>query len=140
MRDKIVSAQRFCSLFIPYTKKDAKILIYLQKRSKDAKRLPNFFGFWGGGLEKKETPKQALIREVKEELDYKPDNLHYFGEYSFARSKKFVFCSQVKDDFEKQIKILEGDYGKFFNKKQALTAKKIIEEDKVILRDLFKKL
>ncbi|NQU82444.1 MAG: NUDIX domain-containing protein [Parcubacteria group bacterium] len=140
MQEKTVPAQRFCSLFIPYLKKDDKVLIFLQKRSKDAKRIPGFFGFWGGGFEGDENPEQALIREVKEELDYVPVDLHYFREYNFSRSKKFVFCSQVDGSFEKQIKILEGDYGKFFNKSEALNEKKIIEEDKIILKDLFDKL
>ena len=31
-------------------------------------RLPNYFGFWGGGTENNETPEEALLREIKEEL------------------------------------------------------------------------
>ncbi|MDO8590268.1 MAG: NUDIX domain-containing protein [bacterium] len=49
--------------------KDKEIL--LQHRDEDAKRLPNYWGFFGGGIEKGETPEAALEREIFEELEYK---------------------------------------------------------------------
>ena len=45
--------------------------ILLQHRSKDAKRLPDHWAFFGGGLEQGETPEQAMARESIEELEYR---------------------------------------------------------------------
>ncbi|MDD4989844.1 MAG: NUDIX hydrolase [Candidatus Pacebacteria bacterium] len=140
------SPQRRCSIFVPYKKQENNIVVYLQKRSADTKRLPDYFGFWGGGIQKNETPEQGLLREVKEEMDYTPSDYHFFGKYIFPRrekngySEKFVFILEVKDSFENEIKILEGEYGKYFNEKEAEKEPKLIEDDKIILRDIFKTL
>ena len=44
--------------------------ILLQHRTNDATRLPNFWAFFGGGIEEGESPKEALEREMREELSY----------------------------------------------------------------------
>ncbi len=49
---------------------NAKGEILLQHRSKDAKRRPNYWGFFGGGVENGETHGEALAREIQEELEY----------------------------------------------------------------------
>jgi phosphoglycolate phosphatase len=51
---------------------DKKIL--LQHRSKDAERLPNYWGFFGGGINDNETPEEAVKREAVEELNYQLEN------------------------------------------------------------------
>ena len=45
--------------------------ILLQHRTKEAARLPDYWAFFGGGIEGAETPEQALTRELLEELEYK---------------------------------------------------------------------
>jgi 8-oxo-dGTP pyrophosphatase MutT (NUDIX family) len=52
--------------------KDGKVL--LQHRSKDAKRLPDYWGAFGGVIEAGETPEVALRRELLEELEYRVKN------------------------------------------------------------------
>ncbi|MDP2708681.1 MAG: NUDIX domain-containing protein [bacterium] len=47
---------------------DKKIL--LQHRAEDAKRLPGYWGFFGGGIDQGETPEQAVRRETMEVLKY----------------------------------------------------------------------
>jgi 8-oxo-dGTP diphosphatase len=52
---------------------DGKIL--LQQRDADSPTFPNYLATFGGHIEKNETPLQALLRELKEELGatVKPD-------------------------------------------------------------------
>lgn len=127
--------RRKVSIFIPYKIRDGKILVYLQKRSKDATRLPDFFGFFGGGIENNESPEKALLREIVEEMNFKPSGYQLLGSFW---SFKYVFILEVEDDFEEKIKVLEGEFGKYFNEKEALGEPKLIEEDKAVLRYLYK--
>ena len=49
-------AKRQCAIFIPYRQTDGDVFVFLQKRSKTAQRIPDYFGFFGGGLDGQETP------------------------------------------------------------------------------------
>lgn len=68
----IEQPKRLVSILIPYRRNADKFLVFLQKRSKDAKRLPGFFGFFGGGAKNNENPEEALQREIMEELNFVP--------------------------------------------------------------------
>ena len=126
------------SVLIPYKIENGKIFVYLQKRSKDAKRPPDYFGFFGGGIKENETKEQGLLREIKEELDYVPKNYKFLGSYERARSVNNAFYMEVSKDFEKNIIILEGDYGKYFSEQEIFSEEKFIDDDKIVLRDFFK--
>ena len=47
---------------------DGKLL--LQHRTKDAPTFPDYWAFFGGGIEEGESPKEAVMRESLEELGY----------------------------------------------------------------------
>lgn len=87
--------------------KDKRIL--LQHRSNDAKRLPDFWGFFGGGIEKDETPEQTLVRESKEELDYTPQNPRLIMtqefEYKEVKNKKYIYM----EEYDPSIKLNQGE-------------------------------
>ncbi len=130
--------KRKVSILIPYKIRKGNTLVFLQKRSKDAKRLPDYFGFFGGGAEGNENPEDALRREIKEELNYIPTGYRFLKKYDFTGSIKDIFFLEVSNDFEKEITVLEGDYGKWFSEREFEKEQKLIEEDKIVLRDLFK--
>lgn len=132
--------KRLISILIPYRLNGDKFLVFLQKRSKNAKRLPDFFGFFGGGAENGENPEEALKREMIEEISFVPSGYIYLNEYDFPKSIKSIYYLEVGDEFEKQIEVKEGEYGKYFTEAEALNEPKLIEEDKIVLRDLFSKL
>lgn len=56
------------SLLILYTSSGR---LLLQHRTPDAFTLPNYWAFFGGGIEAGETPADALEREALEELSYR---------------------------------------------------------------------
>ena len=90
---------RNVSLFILYTP-EGKIL--LQHRSKDAERLPNYWGFFGGGIEQGESPEQALKREVVEELSYDVRNPYFLTTQKYildeTEGTKYVFVEKYDND------------------------------------------
>jgi 8-oxo-dGTP diphosphatase len=45
--------------------------ILLQHRTEDAPSYPNYWAFFGGGIERGESAEQAIKREVLEELSYR---------------------------------------------------------------------
>lgn len=131
-----MGSKRRVSILIPY-KKDNDIFVYLQKRSENAKRIPGYFGFFGGGAEEDESPEEALRREMKEEINFIPEDYVHFKQYEFNESIKYIFILEVDDDFEEKIIVLEGEYGKWFGEKDILQEPKLIEEDKIVLKDFY---
>jgi len=129
--------KRKVSVIAPYKIENETVLIFFQKRSNNAKRYPGLFGFFGGRAEDDETPRETLLREIKEELDYTPDNLYYFGKYEMPITIVEVFTTKVGNDFEKKIKILEGDYGIWFSKEDFENNRNLITGDLKILEDLY---
>lgn len=134
-----MKTKRNISILVPYRRNKENVLVYLQKRSKDAKRLPDYFGFFGGGIENGETAEQGLKREMEEEIGFIPEGYEYFKTYEFPRSIKNIYLLEVDDSFEEQVTILEGEYGKWFSETESLSEKKLIDEDKLVLKDVFQK-
>ena len=114
--------------------------IYLQKRSAAAKLRPGYFGFFGGHAEEGETPEETLEREIKEELDFIPKGYSLLERYESGDFVGHYYLLKVPDNFLKIIKVLEGDYGKFFNEKDVSVEERIFKEDKMILRRAFQML
>ena len=62
--------------------------ILLQHRTKNAARLPNYWGFFGGGMHSSENPEQALARELFEELEYRIIAPHFVFSQEFSLEKE----------------------------------------------------
>jgi 8-oxo-dGTP diphosphatase len=80
--------ERNCSVILLFNT-EGKFLV--QHRADDAKRSPGLWGFFGGGIEKDETPKQAVLRETKEELEYILTQPLQIQEHTLDDFKKYVF-------------------------------------------------
>jgi 8-oxo-dGTP pyrophosphatase MutT (NUDIX family) len=124
---------------IVFYDKDKRIL--LQDR-KDISKVGEEWGFFGGEIEKNETPERAVIRETKEELDFDLKEYKYVEEYSYeieeALKKKFS-----KFDFDKvlckvfiaplgdisKLKQKEGIRMKLFTLNEAEKLKMVCKED-----------
>ena len=132
--------KRLQSVIIPYKIKNGKVFVFLQKRSATAKRAPNKIGFFGGHIEPGETKEQALVREIKEELNYSLQEYKFLDSFEFARSIRITFYMKAPDDFEDKIEVLEGDYGKYFSEEEAEKEPNIIEEDRTVLKRFFEEI
>lgn len=78
----------------------------------DASKCGEEYAFFGGGIEKEETPEQALIREIKEELNITLTNYEFLGAFDNEFqpgfwSKRHLFAAPY-EQYENSIKVLEG--------------------------------
>ena len=95
---------------------DKDLNIAVQERGA-ASKMGEKYAFWGGQIENGETPKKAAIRELIEELSYRPKKLEYWGNYSFTITERgryhgyllnvSVFISPITLELEK-TKVSEG--------------------------------
>ncbi len=118
--------------------RDEKGRVLLQHRTKDAERFPDFWSFFGGGINPGETPEDAVRREAKEELEIELKDLKFFKRYELEGSgDKFVFVAPLKHSI-KQLKIQqkEGNNLGLFSWED-LKNLKLPNHDLPILKDLF---
>lgn len=72
----------------------------------------------GGGIQKNETPKQAIRRELKEEIGYDLSVYKFFKKYHFEnRVKQFIFSANIVIDVNKTI-LREGRKIRYFSRKE----------------------
>lgn len=122
---------RSVAIIILYNQ-DKKIL--LQHRAEDAKRLPGYWAFFGGGIEAGETPERSVKREALEELNYELKNPKLVMTQKFfinnEDSAKYIFME--KFDENKKIVLGEGQGFGWFGLHE-LNGLKIVEHDKDVL-------
>lgn len=134
--------KRKISILIPYYVENSEVFAFLQRRSLKDGKLPDYFGFFGGGSEINETPEDCLKREIKEELGIHVTEYKHFCHYEFYGSIKDIFIMEVDKSFNDQvtINIDESQYGKFFDYDQMVAENKLIIEDKLVLSNFFAKI
>jgi len=83
--------------------------IVLQLRDNNLKiKYPNCVGTFGGAIEQGESPEQAIIREIKEELDYNLKNFEFIGNFPFEGYNIFMFLKRDSNLESSKLKINEG--------------------------------
>lgn len=103
--------------------------------------LLQIWSFFGGEVEKGETPEQALVREIKEELDWDLKEYEFVGKFKHRFNEKrstikFVFISPIRHKFSK-FKQYEGDKMQFFSLEEAEKLH-MIPGDELIIQKLRK--
>lgn len=97
---------------------DKNLNLVVQKRSGNSSKVGEYFGLWGGEIKSKESPKEALARELDEELGYKPKKLEFWEVFKYSVKEKgawhghhilqYVFLSSTTPELLNS-KVLEGD-------------------------------
>lgn len=85
------------SILVPFKVVDSQLKVWVQRRDSDDK-LKGLWEFPGGKIELEESPQQACVREVKEEVgvDLDEEQLLRFNHYHFDSLVLFVFCLEDK--------------------------------------------
>ncbi len=136
----MVTYARRIALFIL---KDQRGRFLLQHKDETSKRIPNYWGFFGGGIKKGETPEQAVIREAHEELKIGLEQLKFFKKYIHKESigivEKNIFTAQTAIQLEKlREQQTEGDDIGFFSLEET-KALRMLDNDRAILADISKR-
>ncbi len=80
--------------------------------------FPNHWDLIGGHVEEGETPEEALVREVKEELDIDIREYKFFRQYDCLEGDaydniKFIYYGKINIPIE-EITLLEGQEARYF--------------------------
>jgi 8-oxo-dGTP diphosphatase len=110
--------------------KDSKILLVL--RSNYTKTFPHHWACAGGRGEGEERPEEAVVREIKEELnlDFKPNKLFSTGRYKDRELFRFLgeWNGNIKIQEEEIVEYNWFSYGEAIKLKLAFDYKEVIEK------------
>lgn len=111
---------------------DGKILFQLRDNDPNIKN-PNCWGLFGGGIEKNETPIDAAIRELNEELGIKANKgqLKFWMTFYSLRKKRYIFNLKLDNDIKLRLK--EGTGMGFFTPTQMLFKKRVAKPLRLFL-------
>ncbi len=98
-----------------------EFLLYMRD-NKPGIPFPGHWDLIGGHVEEGETPEQALVREVKEELGIDLEDFRFFRRYECLEGDaypniKFIYSGKIDLQIE-EITLLEGDYPAYFSKEK----------------------
>ena len=99
---------------------EKKRILLLDRR--DISKIGEEWGFFGGGIENNESPEEALVREIKEELDYHLVDYSYLKEVHYVTPEfnitVYAFIAPLKDRL-KTFNQKEGKGMKLYSIEQA---------------------
>jgi 8-oxo-dGTP diphosphatase len=100
---------------------NGEFLLYLRD-NKPTIPFPDHWDLIGGHVEEGETPEQALVREVKEELDIELKEYTFYKKYECLTGDayeniKYIYTGRINLPIEK-ITLLEGVRPKYFTREE----------------------
>jgi 8-oxo-dGTP diphosphatase len=100
---------------------EGKFLLYLRDNRPDIP-FPDHWDLIGGHLEEGETPEQALIREVKEELDIDLKDYTFYKKYVCLYGDaydniKYIYSGKINIPIE-EVTLLEGVRPQYFSREE----------------------
>ncbi|MBU3918943.1 NUDIX domain-containing protein [Patescibacteria group bacterium] len=123
--------------------KDDQGRILFQLRDERPKRYPNFWAFFGGGVDDGETPEETLHREIAEELgienlkNYKLFKIYKLKDDKGNYEEHYVFIIHIKGIVpDMKLKLREGR-GMAFLSFEEVMHMQFVEDYRFILKDLF---
>ncbi|MEK6811936.1 MAG: NUDIX domain-containing protein [Nanoarchaeota archaeon] len=110
--------------------KEGKILFQLRDKNG---RNPNKWGIFGGGIKKNETPEQAVIRELKEELGIVTSRSDFIKEHNIPLVNYHIFQIKLRK-IPKKSDLREGKRMKLMTKEEFFKTKNALLRVKIFLK------
>ena len=100
---------------------NGEFLLYLRDNKSDIP-FPNHWDLIGGHVEEGETPEQALVREVKEELDIDLKDYSFYKKYECLTGDayeniKYIYSGKINLPIE-EVTLLEGVRPQYFSREE----------------------
>jgi len=98
-----------------------ELLLYLRD-NKPGIPFPLHWDLIGGHVEEGETPEEALVREVKEELDFDLREFRFFRKYECPEGDvypnvKYIYSGRI-NIHAGEITLYEGDHARYFRREE----------------------
>jgi len=112
---------------------DGKMLFQLRDNNPKIKNR-NCWSLFGGGINKNETPTEAAIRELKEELgiDIKKEQLYLWTVFHGFKKKNFLFKLKLNKNI-KDMKLKEGSSMGYFTILEILKKRNLVKSLRLFL-------
>lgn len=114
--------------------------VLLQKKDMQYWHWPGCWCMFGGGSKEGETPKETILREIKEEIGLELDEVKLFKTHELENKEgkvmRYVYTSKLKKDI-KDISLCEGAGFAFFQKDE-ISSLKMIPHDMEVLKEFLK--
>ena len=119
--------------------KEGKVLI--QHRGNGAFLSPGFWGFFGGEIEDGETPRQAVIRECFEELNYQLKDPKFLFKRRFLQAPTFPgWRNYFVEEYDgSELKLDEGQ-GMRWVSEEDLDGLKMRPYNREVLKEIINKI
>jgi len=125
---------RGCSII--FINRHHEVLLFLRDAIKQIP-YPNMWDIPGGHIEPGESPKECIIREMKEEIEYNLQDFSLFSVTEFDNRREYTFWKKEEFDLKK-TPLNEGQCLKWFTYAEICSIKLACCFNKV-LDDFFRK-
>ena len=103
-----------------------EILLYLRDNKPEIP-FPDYWDLIGGHVEEGETPEEALVREVKEELDIDLKDYNFYKKYECLTGDayeniKYIYSGKINLPIE-EVTLLEGVRPQYFSREEISNVK-----------------
>jgi len=100
---------------------NGELLLYLRDNKPDIP-FPDYWDLIGGHVEEGETPEEALVREIKEELDIVLPEYSFYKRYECLTGDayeniKYIFTGRINIPIE-EVTLLEGVRPQYFSREE----------------------
>ena len=112
--------------------------VLLNLRDRNHPENPHVWAFLGGGVDEGETEEEALLREVKEEIDYELKEYKKIKELFIEKIGKRIFYVGKIDADINELTLREGEEIKFFSYEE-IKEIKINKLHLEILKEIYEK-